>query len=96
MQHEGENYINNESVLELCTRIAHAIPGDAQAAKDTLLILLVHLRDPENGELRQRLITGKLPVEVLISMDEHDLVNPRRRRKLDEEFEERAKDRNLT
>lgn len=96
MQHECESHVNMDSVREICTRIAHAIPGDAQAAKDTLLMLLVHLRDPENGELRQRLITGTLPVEVLITMDEHDLVNPRRRRKLDEEFEERAKDRNLT
>lgn len=84
-----------DHVTGVSTRIATAIPGDSQEAKDTFLMLLLNLKDPKNGELRRRVIEGDLAVEVLVTLGERDLVNPERRKQLDEEFEERAKDTNL-
>lgn len=83
------------AVKQICQRIAGAIPGEKQEAKDTFLMLLVNLKDPKNTSLRRRIVDGELPVEVLVSLGERDLVNPERRKVLDDEFEARAKDSNL-
>ncbi|CCW62472.1 unnamed protein product [Phytomonas sp. EM1] len=85
-----------ERVKDISTRIATAISGDGEEAKDTFLTLLMNLKDSKNELLRSRVIKGTLPVEVLVTLNEVDLVNPERRKKLDEEFEQRSRDTNLT
>lgn len=82
-------------IKELCMRISSAIPGDKQEAQDAFLMLLVNLKDPKNQKLRGRIVDGVLPVEVLVTLGEHDLVNPERREQLDAEFEVRAKNTNM-
>ncbi|CAD2219968.1 transcription elongation factor S-II [Angomonas deanei] len=58
-------------------------------------MLCCNLKDPKNTELRGKIKSGAIPPEVLVTLGERDLINPERRKKLDEEFEIRAKDTNL-
>lgn len=81
---------------ELCARIVKCLPSESQEAKDTFLMLLLNLKDEKNTELRCNIVSGKMPVEVLVTLGEQDLVNPERREQIQREFQERAKDTNLT
>lgn len=91
----GRDESERQNVLAVCRRIAVALPGDAMEAQDNLMTLLVNLKDPLNSELRSRIVSGDLPVEVLVTMGEKELLNPERRRELEEGFKERSKDTNL-
>ncbi|EPY33661.1 transcription elongation factor S-II [Strigomonas culicis] len=88
----------SESALrrELCAHIVTCLPTESHEAKDTFLMLLLNLKDEKNKELRSNIVSGKLPVEVLVTLGEQDLVNPERRQELQKGFEERAKDTDLT
>ncbi|CCW66092.1 unnamed protein product [Phytomonas sp. Hart1] len=93
---QSEEGYEEERVKDICTHIATAIPGDGEETKDTFLTLLMNLRDSKNEQLRSQVMKGVLPVEVLVNLNEVDLVNPERRKKLDEDFQKRARDTNLT
>lgn len=83
------------SIVQLCERIASAVPGDKMEARDTFMMLLANIKDPLNTDLRKRLVDGVLPVEVLVTLGEKDLANPETKRELEEGFNERSKDTNL-
>lgn len=87
---------NKDAVLEVCKRIAAAVPGDKLEARDTFMMLVASLKDPLNSTLRKRVISGELPVEVLVTLSEKELANPVVQRELEEGFKERSKDTNLT
>lgn len=90
-RHESQR----EVLMELCQRIAVAVPGDKMEARDRFMTLMASLKDPLNVELREKLVSGKLPVEVLVTLSEKELANPERRREMDEGFKKRSKDTNL-
>eukprot|EP00796_Vickermania_ingenoplastis_P004346 gene4346-3160_t len=92
----GRQESERVAIRELCTRIAAAVPGSSEEARDTFMMLIANLKDPLNTELRARIISGELPVEVLTRMGEKDLVNPECRRELEKGFLERSKDKDLT
>ncbi|RNF12469.1 transcription elongation factor [Trypanosoma rangeli] len=88
---------DEESIINaVALRIAAAIPGDRSAAADGFRVLLVNLRDAKNIKLREDIIEGRLPVEVLVRMSERDLLNPEAKRNQEAEFLERSKDTDLT
>lgn len=93
MQESDES--QRSSVLELCKRIAIAIPGDRDVSRDGFMTLMAALKDPLNTDLRRRIISGELPVQVLVTLGEKDLVNPVERKEMDDGFKERSKDTNL-
>lgn len=84
-----------EALYLLCQRIAMAVPGDKMVARDHFMTLLGSLKDPLNTELREKLVSGVMPVEVLVNLSEKELANPERRREMEEGFKERSKDTNL-
>ncbi|KAG5492993.1 hypothetical protein JKF63_01574 [Porcisia hertigi] len=86
----------SDRVLELCTRIVEAIPGDMEQMKDTFQTLLFNIKDTKNSELRRRVVEGELLVERLVTMDDRELANPELRKKIEEKIEERSKDTNLS
>ncbi|RNF19695.1 transcription elongation factor [Trypanosoma conorhini] len=83
-------------VRAVASRIATAIPGDRSAAADGFRVLLVNLRDEKNTKLREDIVEGRLPVEVLVHMSERDLLNPEAKKNQEAAFLERSKDTDLT
>ncbi|KAH9597293.1 Transcription elongation factor S-II [Trypanosoma melophagium] len=83
-------------ISALSLRIASAIPGDRSVAADSFRVLLVNLKDAKNTKLRDDIVEGRLPVEVLVHMKERDLLNPEERKKQEEAFLERSKDTDLS
>lgn len=84
-----------EALSLLCQRIAAAVPGEKLEARDHFMTLLASLKDPLNVELREKLVSGAMPVEVLMTLSEKELANPDRRKEMEEGFKERSKDTNL-
>lgn len=92
---EERQEFQREALTELCQRIAAAVPGDKMESRDRFMTLMASLKDPLNSELREKLVSGKLPVEVLVTLSEKELANPERRKEMDEGFKNRSKDTNL-
>ncbi|KAG8345639.1 Transcription factor S II (TFIIS) central domain [Trypanosoma vivax] len=83
-------------VSDLALRVVTAIPGSRAVSADTFRVLLVNIRDTKNEELRSDIIEGRLPVEVLVRMNERELLNPEERKNQEAAFLERSKDTDLT
>ncbi|EKG07322.1 transcription elongation factor, putative [Trypanosoma cruzi] len=93
---QGRAKEEEEKINALALRIVTAIPGDRSLAADGFRVLLVNLRDAKNTKLREDIIEGRLPVEVLVHMSERDLLNPEARKNQEEEFLKRSRDTDLS
>ncbi|EAN79459.1 transcription elongation factor s-II, putative [Trypanosoma equiperdum] len=93
---QGRKEEDEGRVADMALRIVKAIPGGRSESADTFRMLLVHLGDAKNRELRESIIEEKFSVEVLVRMKERDLLNPEERERQEAAFLARSRDTDLT
>ncbi len=84
-----------EETQVVAREIARAVVGKGPEAIDIVRRLVAAFEDDLNHQLRSDARSRKLSAATLVEMDEHDLVNPVERQRLDEKRDERAKAKNV-
>lgn len=87
----------NEELQRIALAIVDSVmlKHDRAVVGDAIRMIVFHLKDAKNDELRSKVLTGAIKPAELAEMKEADLVNPEERQKREAAFQERIRDHNM-